>query len=89
MENTEILAHIELNEDDGWLIRVIDTSDKEGYICDNVNEFSFAITKLGEKHNQAINVKWSKDPDVTPRHFYEVESGIKEMEKSLNEMAQS
>lgn len=83
MENTEIIAHIELKEDDNWLIRVIDTTDNEGYICDTMDEFSFAVTKMGSKHDNQIEVKWSKDPDVTPRHFAQIENAIREIDSKL------
>ncbi|MCK9162186.1 MAG: hypothetical protein GX118_07635 [Arcobacter butzleri] len=85
MSTTEILAHIELNDENKWFIRVVDSIDKEGYICDNIDEFSFAITQLGAKHNNDISVKWSKDPDVTPKHFNEIEAGIRDMQKILDE----
>jgi hypothetical protein len=84
MEETEIIAHIELKEDNNWMIRVVDTTDNEGYICESIDEFSFAVAQLGGKHDNLISVKWSKDPDVTPKHFNEVEAGIRKLQEVLN-----
>lgn len=80
----EIISHIELNENERWMIRVVDTTDNEGYICDNIDEYSYAIAKMGEKYDNQIQINWSKDPDVTPKHFHEIELQMRLMQQNLD-----
>ncbi len=75
----ELLAHIEPHNE-GWAIRIIDKSDNEYTICKELETFASAIAVYGTKHNNSIKVLWSKDEQITPEQFNEIEKGVRALE---------
>lgn len=81
----EFKANIEENGIGGWCIRLIDTLDEESKVCSDLDIFSNEIENMGAKYAGDIKVVWSKDENVTPEHFAEVQQAIAKVQKELNE----
>ena len=70
-------ANIEENKiEDGWVIRLIDTVDNREVVSSSLEEFSKNIELFGEDYGGDIEVIWSKDKDVTDKHFKEIHDGM-------------
>jgi hypothetical protein len=86
MSKAIIESKIESNGIGGWWIRLSDTLDGREMICHDMAEFQTNIELIGDNYGGEIVVHWSKDKNVTPEHFHEVELAMhaykQEMEAS-------
>lgn len=69
-------SNIEENGIGGWRIRLTDTVDGREELCGSMEEFVQKIEELGADYGGDIEVKWSKDDNVTPEHFAQVQQAI-------------
>ena len=61
---------------DGWLIRLTDTVDNRVALCYSLEEFKTKIEELGDDYGGDLEVIWSKDKNVTDKHFKEIHDGM-------------
>jgi len=61
---------------DGWLIRLTDTVDSRVALCYSLEEFKNKIEEFGDDYGGDVEVVWSKDKDVTDKHFKEIHDGM-------------
>jgi hypothetical protein len=59
-----------------WLIRLTDTLDNRVAICKSLEEFKKNIEELGDDYGGDVEVAWSKNQDVTDKHFKEIHDGM-------------
>lgn len=78
-------ANIKLNEQSDWYIELIDTVDGRKEICNDIEEFSKSIEKLGEDYGGRIDeVKWSKDDNLSSEQFEEINSKMRAYQEELD-----
>lgn len=77
-------ANVEESKDNSWVIRLTDVEEKKEVICENMDDFSKQIAIMGENYGADIEVKWSKDDDVTDEHFYEVHQEMAKLKEKLD-----
>ncbi len=73
MSKVVIKSNIESNGIGGWWIRLIDTIDGREMICNDMAEFQINIGLMGDDYGGNIEVQWSKDENISPEHFNEIE----------------
>jgi len=61
---------------EGWLIRLTDTTDDRVALCYSLEEFKKNVEKLGDDYGGDIEVVWTKNHDVTDKHFKEIHEGM-------------
>ncbi len=76
MGKVVIKSNIESNGIGGWWIRLTDTIDGRELFCNDMAEFEKNIELMGGDYGGDIEVQWSRDPNITPEHFHEVELAI-------------
>ena len=74
---------IEPNTVGGWQIRLLDTLSGDKVICNSIDEYAEHIERMGVNYGGEIEVKWTKDPLITPQHFYEIEAGMKKFQDDM------
>jgi len=75
--SAKFTANIEENKnEDGWLIRLTDTLDNRVALCKSLEEFKVKIEEFGDDYGGDVEVAWSKDQDVTDKHFKEIHDGM-------------
>ncbi|MCP4970182.1 MAG: hypothetical protein GY932_06260 [Arcobacter sp.] len=68
-----------------WFIELIDTVDNRIEICNNLEEFSVNIEKLGEDYGGNIDqVKWFQDENITEEQYSEINAGMRKYQEELN-----
>lgn len=77
MKKVLFTSAIESNGSGGWRIRLNDTLEKREMICNDMVEFETNIEAMGAKYGGDIEVRWSKDTDVTPEQFNEIEHALR------------
>lgn len=83
-----IKANIEENGLGDWLIRVYDSFEESTVFCNDVDEFSQNIEEIGEKYKGKIEIEWSKDENVTPEHFMQVQAQMSRYKEKLDNKEQ-
>jgi len=81
----EFHANVEEDYQGGWCIKLTDTMSQNMEVCKNLEDFSVAIEKMGEDYVGDIEVKWSKNDDVTDEHFYELHQQMAKVQQEFNE----
>ncbi|AXH10602.1 hypothetical protein CP960_06870 [Malaciobacter halophilus] len=77
-------ATIKENGIGGWFIQLKDTVDGRVENCNDLEEFSITIEKLGSDYGGHIDeVKWSVDENVSPNHLTEVKAKMAKYHKEL------
>ena len=75
--SAKFTANIEENtNEEGWLIRLTDTVDDRMALCYSLEEFKNKIEEFGDDYGGDVEVIWSKDQDVTDKHFKEIHDGM-------------
>jgi len=75
--SAKFTANIEENtNEEGWLIRLTDTVDDRMALCYSLEEFKNKIEEFGDDYGGDVEVAWSKDQDVTDKHFKEIHDGM-------------
>lgn len=59
-----------------WLIRLTDTTDDRVALCYSLEEFKTNVEELGDDYGGDVEVAWSKDKNVTDKHFKEIHDGM-------------
>lgn len=77
-------ANVEESENNTWVIRLTDTEDTRQVICRDMDDFSKQLALMGEDYGADIEVKWSKDEDVTDEHFYELHQQMANIKEDLD-----
>lgn len=77
---------IEVNGVGGWQIRLFDTLQKQTVICQSVDDYANKIEQMGMEYAEEIEVRWSKDENITPEQFADLE---RDMKKYQDEMENS
>lgn len=68
-----------------WFIELTDTVDNRIEVCNNLEEFSENIEKLGADYGGQIDqVKWSQDESITAEQYSEINAGMRKYEEELN-----
>jgi len=66
-------AVIKVDEDLNWFIELTDTVDGRVHNCMDMDEFSQKVEDFGGDYGGNIDeVKWSKDPNVSPQAMDEI-----------------
>lgn len=69
----------------GWYIELIDTVSSDMQNCKDVFELQSKIESMGEVYGGYIDeVKWHKDDNVTPKHMYEVQTQMAQVNEEIN-----
>jgi len=83
MNKGSIRSSIE-SRDDSWIIRITDDdNDQINIECKDVQEYSKQIAIVGEAYDE-IEVIWSKDMYLKPKHFEEVHAQMANFKESDN-----
>jgi len=77
-------ANVEESQNDTWVIRLRDTEDTRQVICQDMDDFSKQLSLMSEDYSGDIEVKWSKDDDVTDEHFYELHQQMAKIKEELD-----
>lgn len=81
---TQFRANVEeLENGNGWFIRLINEENNDEVLCENIKEFSTKLNKMTEESDGEINVLWSKNHDVTDEHFYELHQEMAKLKEEL------
>jgi hypothetical protein len=84
--SAKFTANIEEDKNDGgWLIRLTDTMDDRVAICKSLEEFKTRLEELGDDYGGDVEVSWSKEPDVTDKHFKEIHDGMADYKEEETE----
>ncbi|AXH15861.1 hypothetical protein [Malaciobacter mytili] len=68
----------------GWYLEIKDTMSNRVEKCNDLEEFSFTIEKMGEDYGGHIDeVKWQVDSNVTAEHLSEVKAKMANYYKEL------
>ncbi|RXJ86341.1 hypothetical protein [Arcobacter sp. CECT 8985] len=77
-------ATIKENGLGGWFIQLKDTVDGRIENCNNLEEFSTTIEKMGQDYGGNIDeVKWIVDENVSAEHLTEVKIQMAKYHKEL------
>ncbi|RXJ95194.1 hypothetical protein CRV00_05425 [Malaciobacter molluscorum] len=77
-------ATIKENGIGGWYIQLKDSVDGRIENCNNLEEFSLTIEKMGEEYGGNIDgVEWKVDENVSPEHLMEVKNKMAKYHKEL------
>jgi len=77
---------IEPNGVGGWQIKLFDTLQEQTVICQSVDDYANKIEQMGMEYGGEIEVRWSKDENITPEQFSDLE---RDMKKYQDEMENS
>lgn len=80
-------ANVEEGENNSWVIKLTDVEENKEVVCKDMDDFSKQIALMGEEYGADIEVKWSKNDDVTDEHFYEVHQEMAKLKQKLDENA--
>jgi hypothetical protein len=84
MSKVVIKSNIESNGMGGWWIRLTDTVDGREMFCQDMAEFEKNIEFMGDDYGGDIEVQWSKDANVSPENFHEVELAMHAHKEEMN-----
>jgi hypothetical protein len=81
-------ARIKIDENNKWFIELTDTVDGRVEICNDLDEFSTKVEKLGEDYGGRIDeVNWFKDDNVLPHIMDEIRFGMAKVQEELDNKA--
>ena len=67
-----------------WFIELEDTVSGNIEICDNLEDFSAKIEKMGEDYGGRIDeVKWFQDESITEEQYSEINAGMRKYQEEL------
>lgn len=89
MAKVEFQANIEENGRGGWQIRLTDGFDGKEAVCENMEVFAHNIEEMGSEYGGEIEVKWSKNDNVTQDHFFQVQAEIQKIELEMEEQGKA
>lgn len=68
----------------GWFIQLKDTIDGRIENCNDLEEYSQTIEKMGQDYGGHIDeVKWIVEDNVTPEHLFEVKGKMAKYHKEM------